>query len=274
MILYHYTNAVGLQGILASKSLWMSDYRFLNDTSEFHYGRNFVAEAIRRFEVDLKAISVEAWRLLESLRSKSTPSGVVALVGSLSTEGDLLSQWRGYNGGKGFSVGINADWLTQNADAQGFSLFPIRYKQDEQNTSADEAVRLLLSMLEDHLRGDPTRVSEVVTKWWQRALEVALAFKNEHFREECEYRLASIGQGWPTGVQVRPSSAGLVPYLPCQLDKVMINNRVFPPNNFGIERIIVGPALRDQQIFAVHALRAFHRMNFEVVKSVIAYVSD
>jgi hypothetical protein len=75
-------------------------------------------------------------------------------------------------------------------------------------------------------------------------------------------------------VQVRPSSAGLVPYLPCQLDKFMIDNPVFPRNNFGIERIIVGPALREQQIFAVDALRAFHRMKLEVVKSAISYVSD
>jgi hypothetical protein len=128
-------------------------------------------------------------------------------------------------------------------------------------------------MLED-LHGDPTREDEVVTRWWQHALKVALAFKDEHFNEECEYRLAYIGPCWPAGVQVRPSSAGLVPYLPCQLDKVMISNRVFPRNNFGIEQIIVGPALREQQIFAVNALLAFHRMNPTVTKSAITYVSD
>lgn len=35
MILYHYTTAAGLHDIVASRSLWTSHYRFLNDTSEF-----------------------------------------------------------------------------------------------------------------------------------------------------------------------------------------------------------------------------------------------
>lgn len=33
--LYHYTNWDGLSGILKTKSLWATHYRFLNDSSEF-----------------------------------------------------------------------------------------------------------------------------------------------------------------------------------------------------------------------------------------------
>ena|ERR1700732_3664945 len=79
MILYHYTNTVGLQGILKSRSLWASDYRFLNDTREFHYGLDIVTDTVRSYEDDLKAISASVWLLLESLRSESTPPGVTAL---------------------------------------------------------------------------------------------------------------------------------------------------------------------------------------------------
>jgi hypothetical protein len=53
----------------------------------------------------------------------------------------------GYDGGKGYAVGINADWLNQNAQSQNFHLFPILYSQNEQEKAAAAAIRLLLEML-------------------------------------------------------------------------------------------------------------------------------
>jgi len=35
--LHHYTSAVGLEGILRSRSLWATDTDFLNDWQEIHY---------------------------------------------------------------------------------------------------------------------------------------------------------------------------------------------------------------------------------------------
>ena len=271
--LYHYTTAAGLKGILDSKSLWASDYRLLNDTSEFRYGLAIITSQIQSNENDIKLVSADAWLMLESLLTETERSGVFALVASLSIKGDLLSQWRGYNGGKGYAVGINADWLNQNAQSQKFSLFPIVYTQNEQQKAAAASIRLLLEMLKD-VNNDPNRGSEAVKQWWEHALKVALAFKDQHFSEESEYRLAYVGRSWPSGIRVRSSTVGLVPYLPCQFDKVIINNRIFHPQNLGLERIIVGPALKEQQVAAVDALLASHSMRFEIVKSAIPYAAD
>jgi hypothetical protein len=169
------TTAAGLKGILDSKSLWASDYRFLNDTSEFRYGLAIITSEIESNENDIKSGSVDAWLMLESLRAEIDRFGMFALVASLSTKGDLLSQWRGYNGGKGYAVGINEDWLKQNAECQKFSLFPIAYSQNEQQNAAAAAIRLLLDMLDD-VNNDPNRGSEAVKQWWEHALMVALAF--------------------------------------------------------------------------------------------------
>ena len=38
IILYHYTDAKGLEGIITKKVIWASDYRFLNDANELNYG--------------------------------------------------------------------------------------------------------------------------------------------------------------------------------------------------------------------------------------------
>jgi hypothetical protein len=37
-LLFHYTNASGMLGILDSSRLWATNYRFLNDASEIAYG--------------------------------------------------------------------------------------------------------------------------------------------------------------------------------------------------------------------------------------------
>src|SRR5579871_5558502 len=36
--LWHYTSSAALLGIVGNNCLWLSDYRFLNDTSEIKYG--------------------------------------------------------------------------------------------------------------------------------------------------------------------------------------------------------------------------------------------
>ena len=82
-----------------------------------------------------------------------------------------------------------------------------------------------LRMISD-VDNNPNGASEAV-KRWERALKVALAFKDQHFSEESECRLAYVGRSWPSGIQVRSSTMGLMPYLPCQLDKVIIKNPIF-----------------------------------------------
>jgi hypothetical protein len=49
--LYHYTDARGLRGIFEHQRLWFTDYRHLNDPSEFVHGLKFAcdtADSLRR----------------------------------------------------------------------------------------------------------------------------------------------------------------------------------------------------------------------------------
>lgn len=193
-------------------------------------------------------------------------------VASLTTEGDLLSQWRGYNGGKGYAIGINADWLNENAKSQEFQLFPVLYSLSKQKKAAADVIHLLLDKLKNV--NDPSREWDATRQWLEDALKVALSFKSAHFREELEYRLVYSGLQRPVGIQVRPSAIGLVPYLPCHFDKVRIKNPIFHPNNLGLEHIVVGPALDSQQTCAVDALLTCHRMRIRVTKSAIPYMAD
>jgi hypothetical protein len=53
---YHYTTSAGIHGILKTKSFWATDYRFLNDATEFHYG----------LEIFDRILQVEKGRLNEA----------------------------------------------------------------------------------------------------------------------------------------------------------------------------------------------------------------
>jgi hypothetical protein len=63
-------------------------------------------------------------------------------IASFSKEPDLLSQWRGYNDGKGYAIGVNGDWLSQNADQQGFRLIPVLYDAGEQRRVVQARMRM------------------------------------------------------------------------------------------------------------------------------------
>jgi hypothetical protein len=269
--LYHYTTAAGLQGIIASKSLWASDYRFLNDTSEFRYGWKLVVDAMDDREAEIKECSSVAWQTIELFLRDADKA--YAFVGSLTSQGDLLSQWRGYNRGQGFAIGFNEDWLEQNAAVQKFDISPVLYGPDEQRGAADTTVNLLIQQLVDN-KAEPATVLEKINTWRLQAVKTALRLKDRHFSEERESRLVWSGHSWPVRLRTRVSPAGLVPYQAFQLDLATARSALSHPNNFGIEEIIVGPALGQQQVIAVEALLASQSMRLAIHRSAIPYVAD
>jgi hypothetical protein len=85
MVPYHYTSAADLHGIITSKSLWASDYRFLNDTSEFRYGLDILFNAIDRRKAEISRLSADAWNEIVLLREHNDLEGVYAFVASLTS---------------------------------------------------------------------------------------------------------------------------------------------------------------------------------------------
>jgi hypothetical protein len=278
MTLYHYTTAPALQSIIETKSLWASDYRFLNDSSEFRYGWAIVVSVLRDRLGDLGQLSPIALSTVEHLLEHNDRVPVNAFVGSLTSEGDLLSQWRGYNGGRGFSIGFNEQWLSENATAQDFHLFRVLYDAEVQHEAARGVVNSLLTRVAGYAtETTPTNLSNQfndIVSWWKAdALKAALSFKDKAFVEEQETRLIWAGSGWPTGLKTRINQAGLVPYKAFQFDKI-INRKLMHPNNAGIEEIVIGPANREHQTHGVDALLASHHMRLFIRRSDIPYVAD
>ncbi len=178
-ILYHYTTAHGLRCIVESKSIWASDFRFLNDASEFQHGRSIFEKIFREMHQTLP--SAAAKRIDDGLGEMADPQFHV-LVASFCTCSDLLSQWRGYNGGEGYALGIDAGWLSRNALEQGFTLERLEYEAGAQQSAVAAGFHLLRNELQR--LGDSEEATRWLENWWEHSLRRMAALKNRHFLEK------------------------------------------------------------------------------------------
>src|SRR5262245_10894107 len=106
--LYHYTDAKGLCGIFETQQLWFTDYRHLNDPSEFLHGLGFARECASRLK---QGADFKKQNFLDEFINRFTQETFDKrfefYVASFSREPNDLSQWRAYaDNGRGFAIGF------------------------------------------------------------------------------------------------------------------------------------------------------------------------
>lgn len=148
-LVYHYTTAEGLKGIIENRCIWATNVNFLNDISEYHHGIEIVRGEIKEYEVKpetLLAASIEPTPLARwlakgiiignlqrqldgddySLRSfvasffdsPAPPTGVAA-----SDAGDILEQWRAYGRDSvAVSIGFDKSALEQHVSGYDYGV--------------------------------------------------------------------------------------------------------------------------------------------------------
>lgn len=231
-IFYHYTNASGLLGIFESNKLWATHFRFLNDSSEFEYGMEIIFDTLNEY-LEMKSIVkedknriIEVFKLQESLFNHNT-----AYITCFCTDGDLLSQWRGYAGGSGYAIGFDSKFLNNKVflDALKFKtnirwdFGRVRYGDDAKQfvkKLIPNCVDIVNSYLVEFPEGlSRTSNGKYVTEYIQSLqslkwlfYNVAFFSKHDGFREEMEWRLVGIPTGIPL-TKYRATGAGIVPYV-------------------------------------------------------------
>lgn len=166
-LIYHYTNASGLKGILESKHIFATNTRYLNDLSEINYGKG-LGETIVRSRLESERACLLAWtdELLRKDTDKAKASArteydsqidqksiafnildsLLKLMfnvplfdrdyyaSSFCEAGDLLSQWRGYaNRGGGYAIGICVKRNRLSVRGRDYFVFPMIYDDEVQS---------------------------------------------------------------------------------------------------------------------------------------------
>jgi len=111
-ILYHYTDFKALEGIIKNKKIWLTDYRYLNDTSEIHYARDNVIKNIFAFsDEDYK-------KFIKDIHSEMLKRYPIYLI-SFSEDKNYLPNWRCYaDDGKGVCIGFDAKALQDSISCE------------------------------------------------------------------------------------------------------------------------------------------------------------
>jgi len=106
-LVWHYTNAAGLHGIILGNSVRATSAAFMNDAHEMQSGRDAFAKLFKAREAELDLAAQDRIRRSGIMGSASPFSNFLL---SASTDPDSLTLWRNYGGSEvAYSIGLERD---------------------------------------------------------------------------------------------------------------------------------------------------------------------
>jgi hypothetical protein len=215
-MIYHYTDADGVLGIIESKAIWATNVWFMNDSVEATYGSKRVEKFLESINPasDEKQLAVRiAQGVIRNLRtSESFPESYITCF---SKKGDQLSQWRAYGYGKGFSIGFDRDAIAALANhyspnQAGGHIHEVIYGKSEQK-------RVLQSVFDQKVTAKSAQADadydELIQEFISSAINVIPSLKNSAFKEEAEVRLHFYLSHADGRMLFRNSAVGITPYM-------------------------------------------------------------
>lgn len=224
-LLWHYTSAEGMLGILESRKLWFSNARFLNDTEEIKHGYELVTsltlERATEYGEDHPTRQMLQDALYEIPHLRAGSGGRLEyFVCCFCENGNLLSQWRSYGNKDGYCLGVAvSDHLRIQVDSgpkeldsydasaglsDGFYnpggrvvLRKVIYDVTEQRSLVSDVLDRYCDALDEIKSSEgviPAR-SAANASYFVLAImltEFAIAFKNPAFSVEEEWRMISL----------------------------------------------------------------------------------
>ena len=150
-VLYHYTSAEGLLGIVQSGEIWSTNVLYLNDSSELSH-----ATEVLRSELDATPLQLQpnAGTFSMSIPVYSHDLALDHFVASFCEGSDLLSQWCGYGTGAGYAIGFLSGGLesvaarTANSVRGACTLRKVTYGLDQQKQLIRSRIAVLREILE------------------------------------------------------------------------------------------------------------------------------
>lgn len=231
-ILYHYTSLENLSKIIQSKKLWLSSPYYQNDKEEMHHGLRLLDMELDNFKTNKEnqKDNLEYMKMIAKGRFDS-PMGVYTF--SLSYEGDLLSQWRGYTKiNEGVCIGFNKKNLEKRAAENDSELKDCFYDGE----TASEQVRLCIKETINSSEIGELEYDDKAFYVSAKITGAALQLKNSAFREEREARLIKYDKGFPSkkNEKYRITPKYVIPYTEFDISNLNGDGSVF-------EQVILGP---------------------------------
>ncbi len=281
-IIYHYTNDIGLRGILESGKLWTTDIFNLNDPSELSHGLSISVNVLNN-KTEKGPIEQQ---LFSRQFSEFCQEGVRAIgkffVCSFSANGNELGQWRAYaDNGCGYALGFDTTMLVNSfarengAQIQTHSTFPLTYDDAALEKIHQQTIQSMLALdLISLPKGKNMSESELGSYLVElqsllaiHTIGTSLYFKHPAYKNEQEFRFLEMhGTSFlPDDIKHRFRSHEMVRYREFDWKQTSSGS--------ALRKIIIGPAAnRDRaRQFVSDCLAAFNITGVEIEHSGIPY---
>lgn len=261
--IFHYTTAQGLIGIISSGSLWLSDYRSLNDRSEMEYSFEIIKEAIQGIR------NVETVTLLSGIgwddvlgHDRVDP----VAIGSFSASADNPVLWRLYSRGQGYVIGIDAAALEAAVQKlPNARLDSVIYSKGAQLSFVREK---LTEFVRSKSFGRTQSHDETPQEFMRRANEINFLFwlyrvapfiKSTAFEHELEWRI-SMHVRDNRSLMFRTRNNDIVPYI--QMKLALSDNPETSQSASWLKSIDIGSQVDRKRIIPqIYALLEASRIN-------------
>lgn len=244
MSLFHYTDAAAVLSIIGKRKLWLTDIRFMNDSDEALDGARYVAKEIQNLIKSGDVVTDQALFHLQDFTIENVSEWLAeqhAFIGSFSTVGDHLVQWRSYGN---YAIEFHETLKTHLAPVQA-CVYNVETKVRLAKALVAEARKEISKELMKH---DDVDGYEIARALWNLGDAVNL-FKHQSFLEENEMRICRLESAHSQLIKYRVRKGIVVPYLEVDFE------------SSHIKAVHIGP-MKNQDL-AVVSMKSFIN-NFEI----------
>lgn len=226
-LVWHYTNAAGLHGILETDTLWATSSAFMNDGLENTYAATKLTEAWQDHPVSkaggLSRRILETAGWLESGIPTDVWRNLQWQLLCASTDGDSLTMWRGYagTGEPAYAIGLDRSQplgilaQKQPIGRKTVEINPweaVSYSSDQVEKLATEAMDRLLEASRESEAAEGFQLGTVLLREIDtQTARMRRIAKHPGFVDEREVR---IGFRAPANCRFRNTRFGPAPYVP------------------------------------------------------------
>lgn len=280
--IYHYTNDIGLMGILETGKLWLTNMFNLNDPSELSHSLSHAIDTLNSKAVNGSPESKSFSRAFEAyLRQGEYQKVAHYFICSFSAVGNDLGQWRAYaDNGRGYALGFDAgELVTAFKNPSGTPIpnnatLPMTYNDSKSIEIHKQIVDKMFRLISlPHDRG----LESAVVRAYERHLyallamdssRVGIVFKHEAYENEKEFRFLEIHSPdvLSSDVKFRSRNYSIVKYRE-------FDWRSAAPG--ALKQVVIGPANHDDRafLFVTDCLQAFHATPVQLCRSGIPYTA-
>jgi hypothetical protein len=192
-ILYHYCDVSTFMKIVESKELWLSNALTMNDRYECTWINHIIDNTLQSID----QMKYKPFIQLFMKQYYGSQSLIKPYIFCLSSEGDLLSQWRGYaDDGRGVAIGfstkqLNVEMKIPNAGFNqniSMGLFSCVYDETIQAGLVNDFINKGIAIYDKNLQ-DPQNLGNSIMASVSPLESLSFIFKNSSFAEEKEWRI-------------------------------------------------------------------------------------